>query len=234
MVLRPSTIYSDLEGKSIDEITAKIEKLKRSLERLKYEMEHPDHPYKPKWSPSDDMYMNRIREDLRCAKGILEAAGGTYCATAADLKYHAFCGSIKSFTKIIFTMGSIDEGFITRTIDVKDEELYLKISKPDKPELPAIDEDILITKIELLKGLKYLRLGEWHGWYDLRRYGMYSLDGTQWKLEIHFSNGYKPFISRGDSVFPYNFSDFKKLIGIGLKGEEDFWWLNKIKCRDSW
>lgn len=77
---------------------------------------------------------------------------------------------------------------------------------------------------EIFKGLRLLYLGEWHSWYDLRRYGMYLIGGTKWKVEFQFSNGYKPFISRGDYVFPYNFNKFEKLIGIGLNNEYDYWW----------
>lgn len=59
-------------------------------------------------------------------------------------------------------------------------------------------------------------IGEWRKSYTTKRFGYTILDGTQWNLEIEFSNDTKTFKSGGDNSFPYNFDDFQRLLGIDV------------------
>ena len=59
-----------------------------------------------------------------------------------------------------------------------------------------------------------LNLGEWQRNYDLKKYGVYVLDGTQWELSIEYKNGRKPFKSSGDNAYPYNFNRLLELLGL--------------------
>jgi len=57
--------------------------------------------------------------------------------------------------------------------------------------------------------LKALNIGEWNSSYDSD-----VLDGTQWDLEIHFSNKHKKVRKFGSNAYSYNFKDFCNLMGI--------------------
>ena len=39
-------------------------------------------------------------------------------------------------------------------------------------------------------------------------------DGTQWELEIYFSDGHKPVKIYGDNAYPYNFKELQELLGM--------------------
>lgn len=67
-----------------------------------------------------------------------------------------------------------------------------------------------------------MHIGEWRSNYDPRRFGYEVLDGTQWELEIFFSDDHKPMKICGSNSYPYNFNKFLELLGIELmEGEED-------------
>ena len=40
------------------------------------------------------------------------------------------------------------------------------------------------------------------------------MDGTQWHLEIYFSDGHEPVKIYGDNAYPYNFREFQELLGM--------------------
>ena len=40
------------------------------------------------------------------------------------------------------------------------------------------------------------------------------LDGTQWELEIYFSDDHEPIKIYGDNAYPYNFDKLQELLGI--------------------
>ena len=69
--------------------------------------------------------------------------------------------------------------------------------------------------------LSRLHIGEWRSSYNPERFGYVVLDGTQWELEIHYNNGSKPFKSHGSNSFPYNFNEFRELLGIDTSIDED-------------
>lgn len=78
-----------------------------------------------------------------------------------------------------------------------------------------------MEKDEFLEGLRGLHIGEWRRNYDTRRFGYEVLDGTQWELEIFFSDGHKPVKKYGSNSYPYNFNKFLELLDIDPDGEED-------------
>lgn len=72
-------------------------------------------------------------------------------------------------------------------------------------EEPASKQDILDT-------IKSMHIGEWRTRYTLERFGYHVCDGTQWELEIYFSNEHKPVKIYGDNAYPYNFDVLQELI----------------------
>lgn len=91
-----------------------------------------------------------------------------------------------------------------------------------KPSNFCIPPDYPVGKEEFLDGLRELHIGEWRSNYDPRRFGYEVLNGTQWELEIFFSDGHKPMKICGSNSYPYNFNKFLELLGIEpMEGEED-------------
>ena len=62
--------------------------------------------------------------------------------------------------------------------------------------------------------LRLLHIGEWRHTYSLARFGETVLDGTQWELEIHYSDGSKSFKCYGSNSYPYNFIEFCELLNL--------------------
>ena len=60
--------------------------------------------------------------------------------------------------------------------------------------------------------------------YNVKRFGYTVIDGSDWSLEIYFSDEDKPFKVYGDNNYPYNFADLYELLsfdktGASLPGE---------------
>ena len=89
-----------------------------------------------------------------------------------------------------------------------EHSLILKPSNIGDFEIDEMDKDYL------LEALKDLHIGEWRRHYNTRRFGYMVCDGTQWHLEIYFSNGYKPVKIYGDNAYPYNFDRLLELFEI--------------------
>ena len=86
--------------------------------------------------------------------------------------------------------------------------IFIKTSENNKPNIEKID------KQEFLKAFKDLRIGEWRKKYDTYRFNIAVMDGTQWHLEIYFSNGHRPVKIYGDNAYPYNFDRLLELFEI--------------------
>ena len=78
-----------------------------------------------------------------------------------------------------------------------------------------------MTKEEFLLALRRIHIGEWQNRYDPQRFGYHVCDGTQWELRILYVNSEKEFFIEGDNIWPYNFDEFSRLMGIDPEEEED-------------
>lgn len=79
-----------------------------------------------------------------------------------------------------------------------------------------IEPDYPVSKEELLDGLHRLNIGKWRRSYDNRD----ILDGTQWEINIFFSDGHRPVRIWGSNAYPDNFNNFLALLGV--KADEMF------------
>lgn len=86
--------------------------------------------------------------------------------------------------------------------------MILKPSNFDDSEIEVMDKD------EFLERLAKLHIGEWRRGYDTRRFGYEVCDGTQWELEIYFSNHHKPVKIYGNNAYPYNFDRALELFKV--------------------
>lgn len=217
MMISPEVYYElYLKGKNAEQIMTAIRGLKQEIGRLKNTMEHLE--YAPMMHPSESTRLWCTRLYLERAKEALAEAGGTYTPSKAELKVAAFEESIPAICKVVFSIG----GYETRTYTL-DEQLHMDVEHSVilQPSNFHIEPDYQISKDEFLDGFRKLHIGEWRTRYDLRRFGYMVCDGTQWELEIYFSNGHKPVKIYGDNAYPYNFREFKELLGMEPDDEED-------------
>lgn len=225
MMISPEGYYEEyLKGKTAAQIMTAIRGLKNEIGHLKNIMEHPDYGEEPIMHPSESTRLWCTRLYLERAKEALEAAGGTYAPSQAELKAADFEENIPAISKLVFSIGGFFGGYETRIYTLDDEHLYLDVehSLMLKPTNFNIEPDYPCGKDEFLDGLRELHIGEWRSKYDLRRFGCMVLDGTQWELEIYFSNGHKPVKIYGDNAYPYNFDHFQELLGIEPDDIEDY------------
>lgn len=216
MMISPESFFKEnLKGKDADQISSTIRGLKNRIGHLKNMMENPQYGLETIICPSESTRLWYTRLYLERAKVALAEAGGVYTFSQAELKAKKFEDSISEISKIIFTIGGFFGGFEKRTILLEDTKVKMTIS-----HLPAIEpqEKILLPmkKSDFLYEFKQLYIGEWRKSYTTERFGYTILDGTQWNLEIEFSNEMKTFKSGGDNSFPYNFDEFQKLLGIDV------------------
>ena len=216
MMISPESFFKEnLKGKDADQISSTIRGLKNRIGHLKNMMEGSMYELETITCPSESTRLWYTRLYLERAKVALAEAGGVYTFSQAELKAKEFEDHISEISKIVFTIGGFFGGFEKRTINLDDTEVKMTIS-----HLPALEsgEEILfpMTKSDFLYELKQLYIGEWRKSYTTERFGYTILDGTQWNLEIEFSNGMNTFKSSGDNSFPYNFDEFQKLMGINI------------------
>jgi len=225
MMISPEGYYEErLKGKTAEQIMTVIRGLKKEMGHLKNTMEHPDYGEQPIMHPSESTRLWCTRLYLERAKEALAEAGGTYVPSQAELKAADFEDNIQAISSLVFSIGGFFGGYETRTYMLGADYLQMDVdhSLILKPTNFYIEKDYPCGKDEFIEGLRELHIGEWRKHYDLRRFGCMVLDGTQWELEIYYSNGHKPVKISGDNAYPYNFDRFQELLGIEPDDEEDF------------
>ena len=224
MMISPETFYEyNLKGKTAEQIMSVIRNLKREMGRLKNVMENPNYADRGIIiHPAEDVQLYCAREYLLKAKEALEKAGGTYTPSAAEQKVAQFDASIPYINKIVFSIGGYFGGYETKTYTFSGDNIYMNLERsldfePDHKPEPQLLE---MTKQEFLEEFKDLHIGEWRKHYNLKRFGWVVMDGTQWDLEIYFSNDHKPVKIYGDNAYPYNFENFADLFDIEFSNNE--------------
>lgn len=212
MMIGPEGYYEEkLKGKSAAQIMTAIRSLKREMNRLKDIIEHPE--YQCMIHPSDETQLWCFRLYLARAKEALAEQGEVYKITKNEQKALDFATNIPNISKINFHIG----GFFGPNTDVSvdiDQAVHIYINEIESPITFPSEDYEEYTKKGFFDSLKDLHIGEWSKHYDLKKYGVYVLDGTQWELSIEYKNGRKPFKSGGDNAYPYNFNRFLELLGL--------------------
>ena len=223
MMISPEAYYEfNLKGKSAEQIMSTIRGLKQEIGHLKNTMEHPEYGSGFAIEPSESTQLWCTRLYLERAKQALVEAGGVYKPSQAEIKAQEFADNIPDIEKIIFSIGGYFGGYQTRTVTFDGEAMhtYTQQSLGPYPDEPACEFILPMEKEEFMDELGQLHIGEWRRSYHPERFGYSVLDGTQWELEIHYTNGAKPFKSYGSNSYPYNFNEFQELIGIDTTVEE--------------
>lgn len=220
MMISPETYYEEnLKGKTAEEILKAIRSLKREITRLKNIAEYPE--YVCEMHPSESVRISCAQDYLERAKLALKESGVEYQPTKAELKAMEFDTNIPNISKIIFSMGGFLCGGELVEVTFTDDTAELKYGRSYIPTTPDdFDKTETIDKAEFLEEFKQLHIGEWRKNYNTKRFGYTVLDGTQWELEIHYSNDKKPVKIYGDNAYPYNFDRLKDLLMCDDSEEE--------------
>lgn len=214
MISLESYYEMNLKGKTAEQIMSSIRGLKNEIGHLKNVMEHPDYNSKKAMCPKESASLWCTREYLKRAKIALAEAGGVYEPSEAEQKAIMFDERISKIDRIVFTIGGFFDGYKTRTIFMNDGNLKISVkhSLETSPDKIAEDSFPPYNKEDFLAELRLLHIGEWRHTYSPERFGETVLDGTQWELEIHYSDGSKLFKYYGSNSYPYNFDEFCELL----------------------
>ena len=221
MMIGPGAYYEfHLKGKKADQIMTAIRGLKQEIGRLKNIAEHPY--YQCMMHPSEAVRISCMRDYLAVAKEALVEAGGTYTPSKAELKAEELNANIPYVCKVEFSIGGFFDGFETRTYTVEGDIVKEDVEHTMMyPPSYMYDPDEEIDKDSFLEGLADLYIGEWRKSYDPSRFGYVVMDGTQWHLDLYFSNGHKPVKIHGSNAYPYNFDRLLDLLNIDPWSRED-------------
>ena len=217
MMISPEAYYElNLKGKNEKEILSAIRGLKNKIGHLKNIMEHPD--YRPLVKPDEETQIWCMSLYLERAKQALKDIGGTYTPSKAELKVEEFNNNIPYIKEINFRIGGFTYGHTDYTFKFEDNKVKKIITKmldEDGVELSLEDKD------DFLDCFAALNIGEWRSNYDTERFGYYVMDGTQWELEIHYSNGNKTKSYYGSNAYPYNFNKLLELLEYDYEYDEE-------------
>ena len=222
MMICSETYYElYLKDKTADEILSAIRGLKSEIGRLKNIAEHPE--YQCTLHPSEKVRISCHREYLERAKQALVDMGVGYKPSKTELKVAEFDENLPYITSVALCIGGYFYGNDEYKVVLMDNDALFSCGHSDIPsqsdEITVMDIDI--TKEEFLEELRRLHIGEWRKNYNTRRFGYGVCDGTQWSLEINYSNGIKTVKIYGDNAYPYNFDDLKALMGCDDLEEVD-------------
>ena len=215
MMISPEAFYEmNLKGKTAEQIMTVIRGLKQEIGRLKNIVEHPE--YECTMYPSERTRISCSQDYLERAKEALAEVGGNYVPSAADKKEMEFDANLPFINKVEFCIGGYFGGYETRTYTIDGDKVHtdiehsliLKPSNLGDYEIEEMDKDYLF------ESLKKLHIGGWRRNYSTKRFGYLVCDGTQWHLEICFSNGARPVKIYGDNAYPYNFDKVLELFEV--------------------
>ena len=211
MMISPESYYETyLKGKSQQEILKEIRSLKRENNQLKKKIEEQ--------LPDSDQYImpSRLtrfkcnREYLDRAILAYEEAGGKYLPTKQEQKSLKFDCALENLYRFKFSIGGFCGGYETRTYTVTDDNVMLDVENTHILKPSNLPVYFPFTKEEFVEGLKDLHMGEWKKDYT----ELLILDGTQWELEIQYTNGRRPVRISGSNAYPYNFEDLLEFLEI--------------------
>ena len=219
MMIDPETYYEEnLKGKSAEQILSKIRGLKKEIGYLQNIVENPY--YKCQKHPSEAVQIMCLKLYLDRAKEAYEEIGCSYALSKAEARAKEFDNNLSYIEKIVFTEESFFGGFASTTCSTVGGNIKIELNKSGNFSLALQTESVAYcSKVDFIRWLKEIRIGEWKIYYNGNRFDDLILDGTSWELSITFSNSTKPFKIRGYESYPYNFSKLKDIFSEILDSE---------------
>ena len=108
--------------------------------------------------------------------------------------------------KAIFSIGGFSDGYETSTVIIEGDNASMTVTH----SLSAEKSTYLLDKVEFFTGLKALYMEDWEQYYMDSE----ILDGTQWSLELYFTDKKQPVKFVGSNAYPDNFVELEKLFGV--------------------
>ena len=211
MMISPEAYYEmELKGNSLQEIQKEIESLKNEITELRKSLEDYEQPMEDEVDPDRLTRIKCDRKYLEKAIQAYEEAGGTYIPSEEEKKSKEFDEGLKDLHILRFSIGGFFEGHTVRTYTVIGDKVMMEEEHFPIEESPVPSEYEPWPAEAFIEELKNLHIGEWKQDYM----NPYVLDGTQWSLEIEYSNDRTPVEISGSNAFPYNFDDFMELLGM--------------------
>ena len=142
--------------------------------------------------------------------------GAVYTSSQAELKALRFQENIENIRKITLEIGGYFSGYWQYIISIEGGQICYDVDYSlvlQSVNLSNTD-DFSMTKDEFFNGLRELHIGEWLHKYKPERFGYKFLDGTQWSMDIEYSNGIKSKHYYGNNSYPYNFDKLAELFRI--------------------
>ena len=208
MMISPGGFYDEVKDKSIEEIESEIRKLKRTISRLKREIEDP-RSEPERMCPSKSTVIYWSREYLEMAKKALADVGGEYKETKEENCARGFLKRLPQLKRLELEIGGFFSGWEKYVIEVDGDSL----KRDNVMALSDLDDPEVETREALLEYLRDMHLEEWRKDYNPERYGVSILDGTQWSLRLQYDDG-KTREYAGDNVYPWNFEELCRLYGF--------------------
>ena len=208
MMISPGSFYDEIKDKSVEEIKTEIRRLKRSITKLKTEIENPSSE-PDRVCPSRDTVIYWSREYLEMAKKALADAGGEYKETKEEERARAFLERLPQLKRLEFEIGGFFGDWEKYVIEIDGDAL----TRDTVMVLSDLDDPEVETRGGLLEYLRDMHLEEWRRDYSPGRYGIDILDGTQWSLKLEYDDG-KTREYHGDNVYPWNFGELCRLFGF--------------------
>lgn len=210
MMISPEVFYEiELKGKSSSQILSQIRALKKEIRRLQDLIESPDYNTHVIANPTPRTQILCNRLYLEKAKEALAESGGTYQPSKAEQRAMSIDNSIPYLTKLVLSFGGYLYGHTTIMIAFAEE--CMKVTKEKRFEMnPHETKNVAYpeNKGRYLERLQDIYFGEWKSMYE----DIEGLDGTQWELNLYFSNGHEKVSFFGSNAYPYNFDEFCSLI----------------------
>lgn len=206
MMISPEIFYNDkLKGKTAPQILTVIRGLKQEIGKLKNIIEAPD--YICLIHPSATVQIHFLQDYLEAAKKAFCDAGGIYIPSAAEKRAMKFEENICNIERIEFLIGGFLNGYEKRCYIIKNGRVY---AESEHIMIPGQRGDQksrteYTDKESFFEEIIALRIGEMRKSYTSDRFGIIYCDGTQWELNVYFSNELKPHRIYGDNAYSYNF-----------------------------
>lgn len=216
LMISPETFYENtLKGKSEKEIYSKIRGLKNKIGYLKNIVEHPE--YQCLIHPSETVRIYCYREYLARAIKALADINVKYTPTKAELRALSFDENISSISEIRFSIGGYFGGYTLYQIDLTQNDIKLLITPPFSDDSESDTLPVCIDKKDFLEQFREIYIGEWRSRYVNKG----VLDGTQWSLDIYYSNDKRSVHIYGSNAYPYNFDRLCDLLEITEDEDSD-------------
>ena len=168
MMISPGSFYDEIKDKSAEEIKTEIRRLKRSITKLKDEIENPGS--EPDMvCPSRETVIYWSREYLEMAKKALADAGGEYRETNEEERARAFLERLPQLSRLELEIGGFFGGWEKYVIAVDGDSLKRKTVMV----LSDLNDSEVETREALLEYLRDMHLEEWRKDYSPERYGIY-------------------------------------------------------------